>query len=248
MEKTKNSKVPFAILSCFTIAFVLQGILKLCGVFIFEKALNWEIFTIIDNSKILSVFYFSIYVFITIYCLAFALTNKPYSKKWYHYVILFVASFGSMLIKFYANAMLTNVAVDILFDLALYVGVPLLIYFTTPKQDRLFQKNSLTNVVLVITMQMLLYFLYLGLNYWSTILNTIIPETQYLASASSAILVQLEVYIGLGSLMLTMNMLIRNFIKEGNMWEPINIATEEAKEKELEKKRVKKANTKKNGK
>ena len=246
MRETKNSKVPFAILSCFTIAFILQGVLKLCGVFIFEKALNWEIFTIIDNSKILSTIYFSIYIFITIYCLSFVLTSNPYSKKWYHYVIFVVASFGSATLKIYANAMLTNVAVDILFDLALYVGIPLLTYFTTPRKDRLFNKNTLRNILLVITMQILLYFLYLGLNYWSTILNTIIPSTQYLASASSAILVQLEVYIGLVSLMLTMNMLIRNFIKEGNMWEPINIATEEAKEKELAKRKAK--NVKKNGK
>ena len=52
MNNKDNSKVPIAILSCFLIAFILQGILKISGVFIFEKALDWEIFKIIDNSGI----------------------------------------------------------------------------------------------------------------------------------------------------------------------------------------------------
>lgn len=237
-----NKRVPFAILCCFTLAFALQGVLKLCGVFIFEKALNWEIFQIIDHSKVLSIIYFSIFVFVTLYCLSFTLTDKPYSTKWYHYLILTGAAVGSMTLKFCANAMLTNVVVDILFDLALYVGIPLLIYFTTPKQSRLFQKHTLRSVLLVVTLQILLYFLYLGLNYWSMILNSIIPATQYLVSASSALLQQIEVYIGLGSLMLTMNMLIQKFIKEGSMVEPINIASDEAKANELAKRKAKKAN------
>ena len=47
----KNNKVPIAILSCFLIAFILQGVLKISGILVFEKALNWEIFDIIDTHK-----------------------------------------------------------------------------------------------------------------------------------------------------------------------------------------------------
>ena len=83
----KNHKVPSAILSCFLIAFIIQGVLKLSGIFVFDKALDWDIFKIIDNNKFLYVVYYSILIFIVEYCLSFALTTKCYSKKWYHTVI-----------------------------------------------------------------------------------------------------------------------------------------------------------------
>jgi hypothetical protein len=70
MEKD-NKKVPIAILSCFLIAFILQGILKISGLFVFEKALNLEIFNIIDNSILFQIFYYSLLSFISIYCLSF---------------------------------------------------------------------------------------------------------------------------------------------------------------------------------
>ena len=55
-----NKKVPLAILCCFLIAFLIQGILKLSGVFIFEKVLDWDIFSIIDSNLWLNILFNSI--------------------------------------------------------------------------------------------------------------------------------------------------------------------------------------------
>lgn len=235
-----NKKVPVALFSCFSIAFVLQGVLKMSGVFVFEKCLDWQIFEMIDNSQVSTIIYYSILLFITMYCLTFTFTRHAYSKQWYHYLILFVVSFGVMTIKFLtgtATSIDTTIKIDILYDLLVYVGVPLLIQFTTRKQDRLFQKYNVTRVVFMVMLQIMLYFLYLGLNFWSDLLNSIIPATQHFFYASSTFLIQLEVYIGLFALMFSMNAFIQNFIKEGSMNKPLNIASDKAREEEL--KRVK---------
>lgn len=73
----KNNKVPIAVLSCFLIAFIIQGILKLCGIFVFEKALDLDIFKLIDNNLWLQIIYYSLIVFATMYCLSFSLTSRP---------------------------------------------------------------------------------------------------------------------------------------------------------------------------
>lgn len=206
-------RVPAAILCCFAIAFVLQGVLKLSGVFIFEKALDWEIFKIIDNHLWLTIIYYSTIVFTTMYCLSFTLRRHAFSKYWWHYVIMLVVSFGTITIEYLIGTVM-NTRLSIIFDILFYIITPLIIYFTTPKKDRLFNKHTVTNVTIIIMAQILLYFLYLGLNYWSVVLNSIIPATQYTMSASVVLLVQLEVYIGLVSLMLSINIFINKFIKE----------------------------------
>ena len=94
-----NSKVPIAILSCFLIAFIIQGSLKLGGILIFEKALDWEIFSIIDNSKILQSIIYPIFTCLNIYCLSFSLSNIPYSRKWFHYVIIIVVGYASTIYR-----------------------------------------------------------------------------------------------------------------------------------------------------
>lgn len=245
-----NKRVPFAILSCFTIAFILQGVLKLSGVFIFEKALNWEIFKIIDNSTVLSIIYYSLFVLLAMYCLSFTFSKHCYSKRWYHYIILVVGAFGTTTMKFLlgtAHTVQASLIIDILYDLFTYVAIPLLIYFTTPREDRLFEKYTVSNVVLIITLQLLLYLFYLGLNYWSALLSSIIPSLQHILYASTAVLTQIEVYIGLVTLMLTINVLIQNFMKEDTMLKPINVASEKAKDAELKRVKAEKA-AKKRGK
>lgn len=228
-----NRKVPVALLSCFSIAFIVQGVLKMCGVFVFEKCLNWKIFEIIDSTQVSMIIYYSILLFITMYCLTFTFTRHAYSNKWYHYVILFVFSFGVMTLKFLtgsATSIGTTIIIDILYDLLVYVCVPLLIQFTMKKQDRVFEKYSVTSVVFSIMLQIMLYFLYLGLNFWSDLLNSTIPATQTFFYASSTFLIQLEVYIGLFALMFSMNAFIQNFIKgEDKMNKPLNIASDKAK-------------------
>lgn len=200
----ENHRVPTAILSCFLIAFVLQGVLKLSGVFIFEKALDWEIFAIIDSNEWVQIIYYSLIVLITTYCLSFALTSKPYSKKWYHYAILVVASVGITAIRMYVEI---SAQLNIVLDIFIYVLVPLIINFTTNEKDRLFGK-SINNIVMAITIQISLYFCYLGLTYWSGLLNSILPINTMWLSASAMFLINLEVYIGLIAFMFSMNALI----------------------------------------
>jgi hypothetical protein len=243
MENKTNERVPMAILSCFLIAFILQGILKISGVFVFEKALTWEIFNIIDNNMWLQIIYYSLIVLITTYCLSFALTIKPYSKKWYHYVILICASVTITTIRLYVKI---SYELNIILDILIYVCIPLLINLTTCLKDRLFN-NSVSHIILTITIQISLYFCYLGLGYWSTLLTSILPLNTMWLTASQMFLTQIEMYIGIITFMLSMNFLIK-YIKENIIMRmPVDIASDEAKKKELEDKKTKNK-SKKNGK
>lgn len=224
----KNSKVPMAILSCFLIAFIIQGILKLCGILVFEKALDWEIFEVIDNTLWLSIIYYSIINFIAVYCLSFALTTKPYSNKWYHYVFIIIGSFGittlRMLIK-------TPMQIEYIYDFIAYILIPIIVNFTTSKNNKICTNNKLNDIILTISMHILLYFFYLGLSYWSNLLNSLIPITQTILYSSTHFLIYFEIYIGLITLMLSLNIMIKNLKGEENMNWPSNIANDIAKKK-----------------
>ena len=205
----KNNKVPIAILSCFLIAFILQGVLKLSGILVFEKALDWEIFTIIDKHFPLQVVYYSIFLFISLYCLSFTLTSKPYSKKWYHYVIIIVTVITTTIVRLKIK---TDYRIDILIDIAIYILIPLIINMTTEEKYRLNFKN-VDNFIINLSMQIALYLCYLGLNFWSGLLTSIVALDNIMLSASANCLVQLEVYLGLVLFMLSINMIIKG-IKE----------------------------------
>lgn len=207
----KNHKVPVAILSCFLIAFVLQVLLKLCGVFVFEKALTWDIFRIIDSSKVLSIIYYSFMNLIAVYCLSFALTARPYSKKWYHYILIFMGSFGITTCKYLIN---TPVQIEFLYDTIAYIIIPVIINATSGKEYRIFKLDNLTNVIITITIHILLYFSYLGLCYWSSLINSLFPITQVVLYASTTLLIYFEAYIGLIALMLSLNVFIKLIKKE----------------------------------
>ena len=201
----KNNKVPIAILSCFLIAFILQGVLKLSGILVFEKALSWEIFSVIDKYFWLQVVYYSIFAIIGMYCLSFTLTTKPYSKKWYHYFIIIAVAFLNSYIKLKHTVVFRT---HILFDVLMYIAIPLFINFTSERKNRL--NFNLFNIVLTISMQIALYFCYLGLCYWSSLLNTLILINPILISASANFLIQSELYMGLVVLMLSFNVLLNN--------------------------------------
>ena len=221
---TKNNKVPIAILSSFLIAFILQGVLKLCGIFVFEKALNWEIFNLIDNHLWLQIIYYSLIVFAITYCLSFSLTSRPYSNKWYHYVILAISSIGITVLRLLVPL---SYVVQIVIDLFIYIIIPIIINLTSDNECRLLNKN-IFNIILIITIQCGLYFCYLGLTYWSCLLNSMLITTPLFTTASRQFLVGLEVYIGLISFMLGMNLTIKK-IKEKEMLLPVNIASKLAK-------------------
>lgn len=203
-----NDRVPVAILSCFLIAFVLQGILKISGVFIFEKALDWQVFTLIDTNKFLYIINNFAITTIIVYCLSFTLTSKCYSKKWYHYILICIPTLIVIIIKTF---ILMPLKIQFICDILLYIIIPLIVYFTTNKQDRLFSENSIFGAVSVISIQILLYFCYLGLCYWSNLLNSLLPIVQTYLSSSTIFLIYFEVYMAQILLMLSCNFMIKRF-------------------------------------
>lgn len=203
-----NKKVPLAILSCFVIAFIIQGILKLSGIFIFEKTLDWDIFNIIDNNIILNIVFNTIICFISVYCLSLTLTTKAYSNRWYHYIVIGLSSIGMVTLK---TLIQPNIQYQIIIDVYLYILVPFIINLTTDNKYKLFTNKSF---IIVLTLQILLYFCYLGLCYWSGLLNSLIPATQIKLTSMGNFLVFLEVYIGLFAIMLSSNILLSKIKKE----------------------------------
>lgn len=233
-----NKKVPLAILCCFLIAFLIQGILKLSGVFIFEKALNWEIFAIIDSNLWLSILFNSIINIIAVYCLSFCLTTRPYSNKWYHYVIIVVSSVSMITLKL---LVFIPIKFQFLIDAFLYIVVPLIINLTTDKEYKIFKSR---NFIVIFAIQILLYFCYLGLCYWSSVLNSLLPIDQVVLNSMDTFLIYFEVYIGLIALMLSCNILQSKIKGDINMHYPQNIASEKARKEELERINSIKANKK----
>lgn len=204
MNNKDNSRVPIAILSCFLIAFILQGVLKISGIFIFEKALDWEVFKIIDTIPLLRISYYSIFCILTTYCLTFSLTNKPYSVKIYHYFILVI---GCSLITVCRMLLKTPFFMEFIYDIGLYIIIPLIINLTTNKKYK-----NIKSPIITIALQIMLYFVYLGLSYWSGLLTSLLPLTQIKVASSVQFLIKFELYIGLFTLMLSMNLFIK---KEG---------------------------------
>ena len=205
MNNKDNSKVPIAILSCFLIAFILQGILKISGVFIFEKALNWDIFEIIDSCFWAQVIFYSFIVFIVVYCLSFTMTSRAYTDKWYHYLIIIIPV---NIITYIRWVRIIDIRLDILFDIILYIIIPFIINLTTQNKYRLF-KRDLFGIILTLSIQIILYFCYLGLKFWSSLLTSILILNTITVPVSTHFLIQIEVYIGLIGAMLSMNMLIK---------------------------------------
>lgn len=199
-----NKKVPIAVLSCFLIAFILQGVLKLCGVFVFEKVVNWDIFRIIEETKALKIIFCSLIVCFNMYCLSFAFTEKPYSNKWYHYVIIILCGTGITLIKFFIDP---NIKIQVLTDIFVYIVVPFVINITN-KKYRAFEELKFTNIVTTLIVHIILYFCYLGLTYWSSLLTSFIITKQIFIASSTMFLIYFEMYIGLVLLMFSLN----NFI------------------------------------
>ena len=189
-----NSRVPFVILSCFLIAFIVQGALKMCGVFIFEKALDWEIFNVIDSGVWLQIIYYSIVVLIIMYCLSFSLTLKPYSKKWYHYVLIICGAFGVTILKYFVSL---PMQMQFVYDIILYILIPFIINLTTNQNERLFKKLNFNSIILCIVIHISLYFCYLGLTYWSNLLFSLFPIYQTIIGSASMFLTRFEVYIAL---------------------------------------------------
>ena len=228
-----NRKVPFAILSCFLIAFIVQGALKLGGVFIFEKTLTWDIFRIIDNNIYLNIFYNSALMYIIVYCLSFSFTSMPYSKKWWHYCLIGILCVTTISIK-----LLTNVSNEmyVIYDLISYILIPFIINLTTSKEYKFNFDSKVVYVVSILAMHGLLYYLYLGLTYWSVLLNSFINITYIYVSASQCLLIRLEVFLGIIFLMLSLNTIIKGGFK---MVRPIDVANDEAKEKALQERKEK---------
>ena len=130
-------------------------------------------------------------VFTITYCLSFSLTSRPYSNKWYHYVILAISSIGITVLRLLVPL---SYVVQIVIDLFIYIIIPIIINLTSDNECRLLNKN-IFNIILIITIQCGLYFCYLGLTYWSCLLNSMLITTPLFTTASRQFLVGLEVYI-----------------------------------------------------
>ena len=187
----KNNKVPIAILSCFLIAFILQGVLKLSGILAFEKALDWEIFSVIDKNLYANIVYQIFINVIKVYCLSFVLTPRPYSKKWYSYVIIILTSVGVILPRMLIQS---PMYMQFVYDVLLYIVAPTIIGIIEN------HKNTYTNNIKIIpriACHIMLYFCYLGLGYWSGLVCSLYPEYQLMLSSSKMFLINFEVYIAL---------------------------------------------------
>lgn len=237
----KNNKVPIAILSCFLIAFILQGVLKLSGILVFEKALDWEIFSIIDKYKWATIIYNSVIVMIAVYCLSFTFMSKPFSNKWFHYFIIVFIPLGVVSLRTLCT--LTNQQ-HLLLDILVYMVVPFIVNITSNKKDKLFDNNAF-GIISTLSINIILYFYYLGLGYWSGVLTSLLPINPMWLLSSAMFLIKLEVYIGLFAFMLSSNISFNYIKRRNNMYLPVDIATDEAKVKELQEKKAKK-NSKKN--
>lgn len=221
-----NSKVPVAVLSCFLIAFILQGSLKLGGILVFEKALDWQIFSIIDNCKWLQVIYYSLISLIAVYCLSFALTAKPYSNKWYHYVLMILIVAGITAFRIYGKY---STQQNLLMDIILYIALPFTINITSDSKNRIFDKLNIFNIAIILTINIALYYCYLGITYWSNITASLLPLTTVWVGSSTMFLINFEIYIGLIVFMISMNILISKFKEKYYMNMPVNIASKKAK-------------------
>lgn len=205
MEKD-NSKVPIAVLSCFLIAFILQGILKISGVFIFEKALNWEIFKIIDENKFLSILYYSIINILAVYAMSFTFSRSYYSNKWYHYILIFV---GTLIITILRMTIKTVLWLEFVYDILIYIVIPFVVSITMDTKKRAFSNYDLNAYIITLSFEILLYLCFLGLSYWSGVLNSLLPIMQTVLYSSTHFLVFLEVYIGLYMMMLSVNIVLQ---------------------------------------
>ena len=135
-----------------------------------------------------------------------------------------------------------NYAMHIVLDIIGYVVVPFIINLTTNKKYKL-MNNDLTSIILTLSIQIAFYFCYLGLTYWSSLLTSLIVINPMFVSTSRHFLIFIEIYIGIITAMLSSNLLIKKIKGERYMILPTNIASDEAKEKELEE--VKEKDTKK---
>lgn len=204
IKQKNNDRVPIAILSCFLIAFIVQGILKISGVFVFEKALNWEIFKIIDENKILNIAFYSLFSFCTIYCLSFSFLTTSKNCFW-QYILILLVSCGVIILRTFVTLTYSQ---HILVDIIAYVVVPFFIHLTATSKNRIF-KNSLFGIITTLSINIILYLAYLGLCYWSSLLNSIILIKPEWLSSSANFLIQSEVYMGLIICMLSTNCLVR---------------------------------------
>lgn len=200
-----NSKVPIAVLSCFLIAFILQGMLKASGVLIFEKALDWEIFKIIDNNLFLNITFYSMLSFCAVYCLSCSFMLNYTNKTWWHYILMFLSSFGFTALR---KILILTTLHHLLIDVFIYIVVPFVIQITTTPEYKMI-KNDLFGVITTLCLNIFLYLAYLGLCYWSSVLNSLIIMNPTWLSSSSNFLIQTEVYLGLIIFMLSSNSLVK---------------------------------------
>jgi hypothetical protein len=97
----------------------------------------------------------------------------------------------------------------------MYIAIPIIVNFTTFEKYKNICKNNITTSVSIIAVQIMLYCCYLGLCYWSGLLNSLLPVMQSVLYTSTHFLVFFEMYIGLILTMLSLNHFVRILNKGG---------------------------------
>lgn len=114
-------------------------------------------------------------------------------------------------------------------DIVLYIIIPFIISITIEKDDRLFSEYNVFGIVSTLTINIALYLCYLGLTYWSGILNSLFATSTLWLNSSTMFLINFEIYIGLITFMLSINILIVKLKEKKTMFMPVNIASKKAK-------------------
>lgn len=197
----QKNKIAVATLACFLVAFVAAYALKILGIFIFEKALDWQIFKIIDENRFLLIAFYTVLTFGIMYCLTFAPSGKLYSKIWWHYVILAATSIGTVLGRLY---FVPVPQAHFIYDIIAYIGIPIIF--------NIFIFKTIDKMVAIVT-SIFLYFCFAGMTDWSNMLNELLDIYITNPPASTYMLIYTEVLIGLGLILLSGNYAI-NYLKE----------------------------------
>ena len=123
--------------------------------------------------------------------MSFILTNKPYSDKWYHYALIIIISYFITWIRTTYNL---SYAMHTILDIIGYVIVPFIINLTNNNKNKLFN-NNYASIVITLSLQVVFYFCYLGLTYWSSLLTSLIVINPMFVSTSRSFLIFFEVLL-----------------------------------------------------
>lgn len=223
MNYAQKHKVAMSVFCCFLVAFVTLYAIKIFGVFLFGDLIAWSIWETIDSIKWLSIIYYCFWSILCTYLFVFTLNDKPYSKTWWHYIFIVIIPILCVLGRTY---FIPFTQMEFLYDIIQFILTPLLFWFILQKG---YKENILYKFAIII-LNIIMYFYYLGVKYYSRTVNQLTTLAFTQTTASAHFLINMEIYFGIMLLMILSNLTI-NYIKEsGKMEKPLDIADLTAKQ------------------